>query len=66
MAFGSIRLFWKGVDIAEKLNLRIDTDLFADKAEVELVDKENTQMFFDIVDRRYNKDCPNTIIFTSN
>lgn len=29
-------------------------------------DRENTQMFFDIVDRRYNKDCPNTIIFTSN
>ena len=23
-------------------------------------------MFFDFVDRRYNKDCPNTMIFTSN
>lgn len=29
-------------------------------------DKENTRMFFDLVDRRYNKDCPNTMIFTSN
>jgi len=26
----------------------------------------NTRLFFDIVDRRYNKDGPNTIIFTSN
>lgn len=29
-------------------------------------DKENTRIFFDIVDRRYNKDGPNTMIFTSN
>ena len=29
-------------------------------------DKENTRMFFDLVDCRYNKDCPNTMIFTSN
>lgn len=29
-------------------------------------DRENTRMFFDIVDRRYNKEGPNTIIFTSN
>lgn len=29
-------------------------------------DKESTRMFFDFVDRRYNKDCPNTMIFTSN
>ncbi len=29
-------------------------------------DKENTRMFFDIIDRRYSKDCPNTMIFTSN
>lgn len=29
-------------------------------------DKENTRMFFDIIDRRYNKEVPNTLIFTSN
>ena len=29
-------------------------------------DKENTRMFFDIIDRRYNKEGPNTMIFTSN
>lgn len=29
-------------------------------------DKENTRLFFDIVDRRYNKDGPNSMIFTSN
>lgn len=29
-------------------------------------DKENTRMFFDIVDRRYSKEGPNTMIFTSN
>ena len=29
-------------------------------------DKENTRMFFDVIDRRYNKEGPNTIIFTSN
>lgn len=29
-------------------------------------DKENTQMFFDVIDRRYNKEGPNTMIFTSN
>lgn len=28
--------------------------------------KECTRMFFDMVDRRYNKEGPNTIIFTSN
>lgn len=28
--------------------------------------KENTRMFFDVIDRRYNKDGPNTMIFTSN
>lgn len=27
---------------------------------------ENTRMFFDLVDRRYGKECPNTMIFTSN
>ncbi|MCD8379261.1 MAG: ATP-binding protein [Lachnospiraceae bacterium] len=29
-------------------------------------DKENTRMFFDIIDRRYSKEGPNTMIFTSN
>lgn len=29
-------------------------------------DKENTLLFFDMVDRRYEKDGPNTMIFTSN
>ena len=29
-------------------------------------DKENTRMFFDVIDRRYNKEEPNTMIFTSN
>lgn len=29
-------------------------------------DKENTRMFFDIIDRRYNKEGANTMIFTSN
>ncbi len=29
-------------------------------------DLENTRMFFDIIDRRYNKEGPSTMIFTSN
>lgn len=29
-------------------------------------DKENTRMFFDVIDRRYNKEGPSTMIFTSN
>lgn len=29
-------------------------------------DSENTNMFFDMVDRRYEKDAPKTMIFTSN
>lgn len=29
-------------------------------------DKENTRMFFDVIDRRYNKEGPNTLIITSN
>ena len=29
-------------------------------------DRESTQMFFDVIDRRYNKEGPNTLIFTSN
>ena len=28
--------------------------------------KECTRLFFDVIDRRYNKEGPNTIIFTSN
>ena len=29
-------------------------------------DKENTRLFFDVIDRRYNKEGPNTMIMTSN
>lgn len=29
-------------------------------------DKTNTRMFFDVIDRRYNKEGPNTLILTSN
>lgn len=29
-------------------------------------DKENTRLFFDMIDRRYNRDGTNNIIFTSN
>ena len=29
-------------------------------------EKENTRLFFDIVDRRYSKDGPNSMVFTSN
>lgn len=29
-------------------------------------DKENTRLFFDVVDHRYSKDVPNTMILTSN
>ena len=29
-------------------------------------DTENTRMFFDLIDRRYGKDGPNTMVFTSN
>jgi DNA replication protein DnaC len=29
-------------------------------------DKENTRLFFDVVDRRYSKDMPNPMILTSN
>lgn len=29
-------------------------------------DRENTRLFFDVIDRRYSKEGPNTIIFTSN
>lgn len=42
------------------------TCLIIDEVARCIFDKENTRMFFDIVDRRYSKDCPNTMIFTSN
>ena len=29
-------------------------------------DKENTRMFFDVIDRSYSKECPVNMIFTSN
>ncbi|MCI5885865.1 MAG: ATP-binding protein, partial [Clostridiales bacterium] len=29
-------------------------------------DKENTRLFFDMIDRRYNREGTNNIIFTSN
>lgn len=29
-------------------------------------DKENTRLFFDLIDRRYNKEGPSNIVFTSN
>ncbi|WP_443736321.1 ATP-binding protein [Treponema sp.] len=29
-------------------------------------DKENTRLFFDLVDRRYNKEGPYNMIFTNN
>jgi len=29
-------------------------------------DRENTRMFFDVIDRRYSKEGPNNMIFTSN
>ena len=29
-------------------------------------DRENTRLFFDLIDRRYNKEGPYTMIFTSN
>ena len=29
-------------------------------------DKENTHLFFDLIDRRYGKEGPNCMIFTSN
>ena len=29
-------------------------------------DKESTRLFFDVIDRRYNKEGPNLMIFTSN
>lgn len=31
-----------------------------------IFNKESTRMFFDMIDRRYNKEGPNIIIFTSN
>lgn len=40
--------------------------LIIDEVGRSVFDKENTRMFFDVVDRRYNKEGPNTMIFTSN
>lgn len=31
-----------------------------------IFDRENTRLFFDVIDRRYSKDAPNSMIFTSN
>lgn len=42
------------------------TCLIVDEVGRCVFDKENTRMFFDIVDRRYSKEGPNTMIFTSN
>ena len=40
--------------------------LIIDEVGRSVFDKENTRMFFDVIDRRYNKDVPNTLILTSN
>lgn len=40
--------------------------LIVDEVGRSVFDKENTRMFFDVIDRRYNKEGPNTMIFTSN
>lgn len=42
------------------------TCLIVDEVGRSVFSKENTRIFFDIVDRRYNKDGPNCMIFTSN
>lgn len=42
------------------------TCLIVDEVGRSIFDKENTRMFFDVVDRRYSKEGPNTMIFTSN
>lgn len=40
--------------------------LIIDEVGRSVFDVENTRIFFDIVDRRYNKEGPNSMIFTSN
>ena len=42
------------------------TCLIIDEVGRNVFSKENTRVFFDIVDRRYNKEGPNCMIFTSN
>ena len=48
------------------LNLVKPTCLIIDEVGRCVFDRENTRMFFDLIDRRYNKEGPNTMIFTSN
>lgn len=48
------------------LSLVKPTCLIIDEVGRCVFDRENTRMFFDLIDRRYNKDGPNTMIFTSN
>lgn len=40
--------------------------LIIDEIGHSVFNKECTRLFFDVIDRRYNKEGPNTIIFTSN
>ena len=47
-------------------NLVKPTCLIIDEIGKCIFDKENTSLFFDMVDRRYSKDSPNIMILTSN
>lgn len=40
--------------------------LIIDEIGHSVFNKECTRLFFDVIDRRYNKEGPNTIVFTSN
>ena len=40
--------------------------LIVDEVDRCTFDKERTDLFFDVVDHRYEKDCANTMILTSN
>ncbi len=42
------------------------TCLIIDEIGRTVFDRDNTRMFFDVIDRRYQKEGPGTIIFTSN
>lgn len=42
------------------------TCLIIDEIGHDVFDKENTRLFFDVIDRRYSKDTPGCMIFTSN
>ena len=55
------RINGKNVDALKNLSC-----LIIDEVGRCVFDKENTRMFFDVIDRRYNKDGPNNMIFTSN